>query len=241
VPLSYERLHYRAPARLTTSRPLFVDIAFHEWSDIGLELFGRLARFGYDLALVNGPSGLTEAGVPNFDEIDINRDKTVVARLNFYPTDWIEAGIAGALGAYAFQGGGRFRLAEADARVRRGPLDVWAEVDWRNADSEPCSFAADAACPATYAGDHGNKLGYYLLASYDLVRSRPYAHYLRPLVRFDAVSDLVAGVTTRRVTGGLDWSPLPHVVVKAEYQWRFGSGVLGVMSDGVMASVVADF
>ena len=241
VPLSYERIHYRAPARLTTSRPLGVDIAFHEWSDNGLEAYGRWGRLGYDVAVVNGPSGLTEAGIPNFDEIDVNRNKTLIARVNLNPVHWIETGIAGAIGTYDPEGRSAFRLLEADARLRHGAVDVWVEADYRNAHSEPCSPTEDATCPASYAGDHGNKLGYYVLASYAVVRGVPNVHYLRPLVRFDELDDLVDGSVQRRATVGLDWSPRPHLVLKTEYQVRFGPAGAGITSEGFMASVVGDF
>jgi hypothetical protein len=241
VPLSYERVHYRAPARLTTSRMLGVDLAFHEWSDNGLEATGRYGWFGYDVALVNGPTGLTEAGIPNFDEIDINRNKTVVVRLNAFPVSELEVGVAGAYGFYDAEGQRSFVLVEADARFRKGPWDIWFEADWRNAPSEPCSPADDAACPASYAGAHGNLLSFYGIVSYAALHGRPGIHYLRPLVRYDELHDLVDGAVERRVTVGLNWSPRSHFVLKTEYQLPFTQGQPAFTQHGFMASAVADF
>jgi len=241
-PFSYERVHYAAPVRLMTSRPFAADIAFHEWVDTGVEAFGRIGRFGYNLAVLNGPRGLTEAGIPNFDVISTHKNKTVLGRLNFYSTPYLEGGVAGSAGAYDPDSRRWFYLAELDARFRRGPLDVWAEVDYRAGDDEPCSAATQAGCDPSYVGDHANKLGYYVLVGYAVVEDSASAHYLKPVFRFDEIDDLKAHTAERRATAGLDWSPYPHVVLKSELQWIFAFGQPGLPSRaGFMMSAVADF
>lgn len=240
VPLSYERIHYAAPVRLLTSRPMMADIAFHEWVDTGLAVYGRAGWFGYHLALVNGPRGLTEQGVPNLDVVDNNANKTVVARLNVYPTPFLEGGVAFAAGTYDPADLRWFFLAEADARLRHGGFDVWAEVAYRRGDDEPCSGADDPGCDPSYAGDRALKFGYSLLVSYAVIQDAKLIHYLRPILRFDELDDLAAKTGKRRITAGLNWSPLPHVVLKSELQWTFAAGASGPVA-GVMASAVADF
>src|SRR5439155_23582426 len=126
-PLSYERTHYYAPVRLLTSRPLTADIAFHEWADTGVALFGRHGMVGFDAALVNGPAALTERGVALPDVRDNNADKTAVGRLALFPRAGVEAGIAGATGAYDPAGRRRFQLAEADLRAQTDRPAGWAE------------------------------------------------------------------------------------------------------------------
>ncbi len=241
APLSYERIHYAAPVRAMTSRPASIDIAFHEWVDTGVEAFGRLGRFGYDLAILNGPRGLTEAGIPNTDVLAVGQNKAFLGRLNVYPAPFLEGGLAGAAGTYDPDGRLWFYLAELDARLHRGPLDVWAEVDYRAGDDEPCG-AAQAGCNPSYAGDHANKVGYYLLVGYSLLQGAPHVHYLKPLLRFDEIEDLKAHTGQRRVTAGLNWSPAPHVVLKSELQRSFPLGQPGrESSSGFMMSAVADF
>jgi hypothetical protein len=240
-PLSYERIHYAAPVRVLTSRPYSVDLAFHEWVDTGVELYGRAGWLGYSLALVNGPRGLTERGVPQLDVVDDNQNKTVVGRVNVYPAPFLETGVAASAGAYDPDGKRWFYLAEVDARLRRGPLDLWAEADYRAGDDEPCSADADAGCNPSYAGDHAAKLGYYALASYAVVQGAPWAHYLKPVARYDEIRDLAAGTGKRRVAVGLNWSPYSHVLLKSEVQMTFAIGRETSSSYGAMVSAVADF
>lgn len=240
-PLSYERVHYAAPARLTTSRPFLADLAFHEWTDTGLAAFGRVGGFSYNLGVFNGPRGLTEAGIPSLDVIDNNPNKAVVARLNFSPGPFLETGVAGSAGAYDPEGRRWFYLAEVDARFRSGRWDIWAEADYRAGDDEPCDAAADVGCSPSYAGDHANKFGYYILVGYSVVKEAHYVHYLKPIVRFDEIDDLTAHTGKRRLTAGLNWSPLSHVVVKSELQWTFPVGTSLPQSQGLMLSVAADF
>lgn len=241
VPLSYERIHYAAPVRLMTSRPMMVDLAFHEWVDTGVAVYGRAGWFGYHAALVNGPRGLTEQGVPNLDVVDNNSNKTVIGRINVYPTSYLEGGVAVAAGTYDPADLRWFFLAEADLRLRHGRFDVWAEAAYRRGDDEPCSAADDPGCEPVYAGDHAHKFGYSLLVSYAVVQDLQFIHYLRPMVRFDELDDLAAKTGKRRITIGLNWSPLPHVVLKSELQWTFATAGSGGPSTGVMASAVADF
>jgi hypothetical protein len=240
-PLSYERVHYAAPVRLMTSRPMMVDIAFHEWVDTGIEGYGRIGDFGYNLAIVNGPRGLTEQGIANEEVIDNNRNKAVIARVNYYPAQTVETGIAATAGTYDPEGRLWFYIAEADARVRRGRWDVWGEAQFRTGDDEPCDSATDPMCDPAYAGDHARKLGYYVAASYAVLENARYAHYLKPIVRYDELDDLETKAGRRRVAAGLNWSPYPHAVVKSELQVTIPTDRMEVVGKGVMMSAVADF
>lgn len=245
APLSYERVHYAAPVRLMTSRPTMVDIAFHEWVDTGIEAFGRSGQLGYNLAVVNGPRGLTESGIPNDDVIDNNRNKTVIARVNYYPAASIESGAAASAGTYDVDNKRWFYLAELDARYRSGPLDIWGEAQFRTGDDEPCDASAMAVtavtCDPAYVGDHAKKVGFYILAGYSVIHGWQHVHYLKPVVRYDEVDDLTAKTGRRRVSAGLNWSPHAHVVVKSELQASFPIGGTGEASQGVMMSAAADF
>lgn len=240
APLSYERVHYAAPVRLMTSRPRMVDIGFHEWVDTGIALFGRRGAVGYNLAVVNGPRGLTEAGVPNQDVVDNNGNKTVIARLSFYPGPELELGVVAAAGTYDPADRRWFYLGEVDARLRHRAWDVWAEAQYRDGDDEPCDPAADAACSVEYAGERAHKLGYYVLVGYTAVQDRPHVHYLKPVVRYDELDDLTLDTSTRRITAGVDWSPRPHVVFKSELQATLATADTEG-SGGLMMSAVADF
>jgi hypothetical protein len=241
VPLSFERTHYWAPVRLMTSRPLLVDLAFHEWADTGVEVRGRYDWIGYDVAVVNGPFALTEAGIPTSDVRAINAQKSVVGRLEFFPITGLNTGVAYAQGAYGTDPDLRFELLEIDARFHYQRIDVWAEYDRRWGNDEPCSFATDSACNPRYSGDPARKEGYYLLVAYDVVRELSLINYVRPILRFDSIRNIDSQNGARRITGGLNWSPMPHLVLKSEYQRTLEFGQSQVRNDGFMAALVADF
>lgn len=239
VPVSQELLSYWAPIRLMTSRPLLVDIAFREWCDTGIELFGRRDWFGYNIGLVNGPQGLTESGIPFGDVRDNNRDKVPFARLNLYPAEGLEAGVAYASGAYDGRGGLKFRLVEFNSRLRHGPLDVWVEYDRRSGDDEPAPGTPGSE-PA-FNGDPARREGYYVQAAFEVLRRQKLVNYLKPVVRYERMEALASGAGARRLTAGVNWSPAPHLVIKTEYQWTTELRGASLRNDGAMISLVADF
>ncbi|MBI5836411.1 MAG: hypothetical protein HZB25_04115 [Candidatus Eisenbacteria bacterium] len=239
VPVSQELTCYWAPIRLMTSRPLLVDITFREWCDTGLELLGRQDWFGYNIGLVNGPQGLTESGIPFGDVRDNNRDKVPFARLNLYPVEGLEAGVAYSSGAYDSRGGLKFRLVEFNSRLRHGPLDVWVEYDRRSGDDEPAPGTPGSE-PA-FSGDPARRQGYYVQAAFEVLRHRKLVNYLKPVVRYERMEALASGTGSRRVTAGVNWSPAPHLVVKTEYQWTSELGGPRLRNNGAMFSLVADF
>ncbi len=240
VPFSFERVYYWAPVRLMTSRPYTVDIPFHEWSDSGVEAFGRLGMVGYDFSVVNGPFALTENGIPITDVRDTNRNKAVVGRINLFPVTGFQLGGAYASGKYDATDKLGYRLYELDARLHYDRLDLWAEYDRRTGDDEPCDSSV-VGCAPLFTGDPASKSGYYVLAAYDVVRAAPGIHYLRPIARYDTISNVESHSGKRRVTLGLNWSPKPHLVFKSEYQWSNDFGAPEAKDNGVMLAVVADF
>jgi hypothetical protein len=156
APLSYERTHYFAPVRLLSSRPLQVDIAFHEWSDTGLQAYGRVGLFSYALALVNGPLGLTESGIQLTDVVDNNRDKAFIGRLNATPLAGLELGAAWAQGKYddagrRHSGSSRPTCATDAGRSRSGASTISAGATTRCAPTirRGRRRAAARASPAT--------------------------------------------------------------------------------------------
>jgi hypothetical protein len=241
APLSYERTHYYAPVRLMTSRPMTADIAFHEWADTGLSLFGRVGPLGYEVAVVNGPFGLTERGIPVQDVRDNNRDKTLVARLDLQPVSGVELGAAAARGRYDPDRRLGFRALELDVRIRRAPFELWAEALGRDGDDEPCAFAPGNGCSPAWAGARARQRGFYLLLAWTALEERPLVHYLKPLCRVDEVQTPADGTRARRLSLGLDWSPLPHLLLKAEAQWKRERGQGERRDDGFQGSLVADF
>jgi hypothetical protein len=241
VPFSYERINYWAPVRLMTSRPFLVDIPFHEWSDSGLEVFGRMGMFGYDLSLVNGPFALTENGIPITDVRDNNKNKTGVARLNFYPLSSFQAGIAYGEGVYDSAGQLGYKLYEVDARFRKGPLDVWFEYDKRTGDDEPCVAAPLSTCDPLFSGDVAGKDGFYVAVTYNVLENVKHAHYLKPIIRYDQIRTLNPDQGAKRETVGLNWSPKPHMVLKSEYQWTQEFGQADLEDNGFMLAIVLDF
>lgn len=240
VPFSYERPRYWAPVRLMTSRPLVADISFHEWADTGIELHGRNKWVGYEFALVNGPQGLTERGIPSLEVRDNNSNKVPIFRLNLYPVKGLETGVAFAKGKYDREGKLDFRMFELDARFRRGRLDVWSEYQKRSGSDEPCSNEK-LGCDPSFSGERARKEGYYALAAYRVLGERKGINYLKPVFRFDRVKTMDTQSEVRRVSTGLNWSPVPHFVFKSEYQWNFEVKGPQLKNNGLMFSAVADF
>lgn len=244
VPFSYERTHYWAPVRMLTSRPLSVDVPFHEWADTGVHAQGRVKWLGFDLAIVNGPFALTENGLPITDVRDHNSNKTVIGRLNFYPVEQLEGGVAYAAGAYDKDSKLKYRMVELDARLRLAHFEVWTEVDRRFADDEPCSAATSVECDPLFTSEPGNRLGYYVLLAYTFEPKVTGMYYLRPVFRYDTLESnpgtaRVSG--TRRFTAGLNWSPRPNLIVRAEYQKSIEFGRPELDNDGATAALVTDF
>jgi hypothetical protein len=239
APISYELLNHYAPVRLTTTRPLIADIAFGEWSDAGVEASGRLRSVSWNLAIVNGPAALSEHGLSAAALRDNNDDKAIVARVSYEPFQGLETGAAGAYGHYDPRGRLAFRTVELDARLRRGPLDVWFEYQRRDGDDEPCAFAAGSECDARFTGARAGQQGAYLLAAYSVLEGRPWIQYLKPLARIELLEELHVRGRHYRTTAGLAWSPLPHVVAKAEYSRNQVRGEAGHYD--ALFSVTADF
>ncbi|MBI3609295.1 MAG: hypothetical protein HY204_01165 [Nitrospirae bacterium] len=242
VPMSYERTHYQAPVRLMTSRPLMVDVAFHEWSDTGLELLGTLTPSGdlirYDLSVVNGPRGLSEDGIPvslGEDNRDNNRNKSIVARVNIKPTTGLTFGTAYGTGKYDDAGKLGFKVIEFDGRYAIGRLDLWGEFMKRTGDDEP------GITPPFLTGTKADQQGFYLLAAYKALEKQPQLYYLMPMIRYDALKENVGSAGTERVTLGLNYSPKKHVVFKSEYQFTHETGQPQKKNNGAMLSAVIDF
>jgi hypothetical protein len=241
APLSYERLHYYAPVRLLSSRPFTAEIAFHEWSDDGVEAYGRIGWLQYEVALVNGPIGLTEAGIAPTDIRDNNRDKATVVRIAATPVAGLELGAAGARGKYDPDGRLAFRFLELDARLRLGRLDLWAEAIRRQGDDEPCAASPGNGCPAAYTGARAGQQGFYLLAAWSVVEGKALVHYLKPALRLDAYQLTSDRSGARRLTAGLSWSPVPHLVFRGEAQWTREFRQAQLRNDGFLLAAVADF
>jgi hypothetical protein len=241
VPLSYERTHYLAPVRPMTSRPFMVDVAFHEWSDTGLELFGSLTpRTGliqYDLAVANGPQGLSEVGLPQgigISDTDNNRNKTVVGRLNVNPIPGLTVGAAYATGEYDDKGKLGFKVFEYDGRYTVGRLDLWGEFMKRTGDDEPTAILP-------FTGTKADLQGYYLLAAYNVIENTPNFYYLKPIVRYDTLFENTTHNGEHRLTVGLNYSPKGRIVFKSEYQFTRETGQPQKNNNGAMFSAVLDF
>jgi hypothetical protein len=239
-----------APLNKLVSVPLpLTEILYEDWPDIGVEAYGILGRrpvnFSYDIALIKGPAGFTESDVLNTEN---NQSKMPVGRVGVIlalgEMGSLNLGGSAAYGKYDDANRNIIRLFGGDARLKLGDLDLRGELIARNGTD---ATAADSCggTPCTPARAHAH--GYYIQASYKILKDMPLIYSLEPVVRYDRSDFTDHGfpgtppdLVERRWTFGLNWSPYDHVRFKAEYQFTTETGA-SLRNDGVMLAAVADF
>jgi hypothetical protein len=249
VPFGIDKVEStKAPFNKLVSTPLVLtQLSYGEWSDIGINLYGKAPlnplTVAYDVAVLKGPNGLLQESLGNQDN---NKNKLVLGRvhlLNESSDDFkFSLGASGAYGKYDDTGSKLVRLLGADGKMQWRGLELRGEFVKRGGDdSTPADLCGGAACSLVMADGEG----YYLQASYLLLKDLPAVYALEPVVRFDK-SDLpdqsyTHPDTARRiVTVGLLYAPYPHLKFKGEYEMVKNDGT-DLHNDGMMFSVTADF
>jgi cell division protein FtsB len=238
LPVGFLNELHEPPVFLGSRRPDVEDrILPTTWSELGIGAFGNAGPFSYRAYLVNG---LDAAGFAGSEPLREGRqsgsnaraeDFAVTARLDF-------AGVPGLLvGASGYTGGsGQGREVDGrslDARVTL--LDAHAEWRWRGIQARALTARGsigDAAQVNALNGLAGNDsvgrrfLGSYVEAGYDVLFGRgsaslvPFARW----ERYDTQDEVPRGFRAdpandvRLWTFGLQYRPIPQVVVKADYQ-----------------------
>ena len=238
LPLGFINELHEPPVFLGARRPeVERRIIPATWRELGIGVFGDAGPFSYRAYLVNGldsegldaKAPLREARQGGAEASA--EDFAVTGRLDFTGVPGVLVGAAGYTGGSA-QGrevGGR----SFDARVTL--LDAHAEWRWRGFQARALAVRGTIGDPADV--DRANGLegeesvgrrftGAYLEAGYDVLSGRA-GGSLVPFVRwerFDTQDDVPAGFASdpandvRLWTLGVQYRPIPQVVVKVDYQ-----------------------
>lgn len=240
TPFGVEIRHYQAPVRKLVSRPLFPrEILFNEWLEVGINAYGTLGprplRVTYDVAITNGPKGITRADLQNRDT---NSSKAYIGRVSVIPRlakdVFLEVGGSFAYAKYDPASLLVVRHFGADATLRVMGLELEAEWMSRNGNDQ-------VGPPFVRA----RGMGYYLQASYRIRPDLPLVHYIMPVIRYDRSDFPDRNPTTqdtarRRWTLGVNYSPYNHVRLKAEYQF-VAENRSNLENNGVFLAAVVDF
>lgn len=227
-------------------------LPFH-WADVGIQFYNKvsikLMDIGYYLALVNGPSGLSEEDAATRVAGDNNKDKRFVGRVEFYPLEGLEFGVSHTTGKWDTAGENKLDFIGVDAMFNHGKLELTGEYIQGDVESDGnlndlFSTLDAGSCTANClsVGDF-TRSGYFIQASYTLLEKAHNINYMNATVRYDAFDrdDRVDDNNDlSRFTFGVGVSPYPHFLFKAEYQLVEEEGT-GKDNDGVMLQVVADF
>lgn len=232
APFGLEIREYQSPVRRLVSRPLITrQFLFNEWVETGLNAYGNLlpdspVAVTYDVAVVNGPGDNDGDGdsTPDIAQFksgdrnalqnrDNNSSRTLIGRLGV-PIRPImtDVGVSWAGGKYSSTGSAEdleWSQIGFDANFKLGGLDLRGEWVDRSTD------VIESGDVTEIKGD-----GFYAQASYRHHLNLPNVNYVEPVVRFDSIEpdgDKDDDERTQLALG-LNYSPWPHVVVRAEYQ-----------------------
>jgi hypothetical protein len=239
LPLGFVNELHEPPVFLGARRPEVEErILPTTWRELGLGVFGDAGPFAYRAYLVDG---LDAAGFSGPDPLREGRqggsnaraeDFAATGRLDFVGVPGLLVGASGYTGDSAQ--GRRSRGRRFDARVSL--LDAHAEWRWRGLAIRALGVRGsigDAARVNALEGLSGADsvpkrfIGSYLEAAYDVLFPRGGAASLAPFARwerFDTQDAVPAGFAADPAndvslwTFGLQYQPIPQVVVKLDYQ-----------------------
>jgi hypothetical protein len=211
-PLGRFNLIHDSPLNDLTNRPLVNrQIIPTTLSEAGMGFFGTIyptqaALVGYEIYLVNGFGGATEASIRSgrgSQKQDNNEEKSVVGRLNYSPLIGVDLGASLHWGAYDDDGDDNLTIAALDGSVNRGPWEVRGEF-------------ARASVDGAAAED---RFGYYAQAAYHflpgLLPQFPNSIFTATF-RYDFI-DLDVSEETR-YTLGINLRPEEDTVIKLDYE-----------------------
>jgi hypothetical protein len=239
LPVGFLNELHEPPVFLGARRPDVEDrILPSTWRELGLGVFGDVGPFAYRAYLVNG---LDSAGLEAEEPLHEARqggsnanaeDFAVSGRLDFVGVPGLLIGASGYTGNSAQ--GRELDGDSFDARVTL--LDAHAEWRWRGIQARALTARGsigdaarvNAANGLSGADSVGKKFtGSYVEAGYDVLFARGGRASLVPFARwerFDTQDEVPAGFAAnpendvRLWTLGLQFRPIPQVVVKLDYQ-----------------------
>jgi hypothetical protein len=219
------------------------------WRENGIGLFGDAAGLSYRAYLINGMDGVGggSSKAKGFGASGLRdgrqkgskavaEDLAVVARLDFVGKPGLIVGASGYLG----QSGQNNPPSSGTGSISARTVLTEGHVDWQFRGLSLRALGALAFVDDVVALNDVKQLtgvesigermyGWYVEASYDMLRSASTVHQLRPVARFEQVntqSRVPQGFAAdpandvQVVTLGAAWKPITNLVFKADYQLR---------------------
>ena len=216
VPFGWYNEANRPQTTVLVNSPLPVFHLFPtRWRDVGVQVEGKISGISYSLYLGNG---LTEAEnlslVPSFREN--NGDKGKGGRIGLELSESINFSYSRYWGKYDGAGERDIRLEAFDVRAALLGIDFEFERIWGKQEN-PEGFSS------------GEWIGYFILASFEIDRFRPYASYQEVDYRDDYhgpgfILDVSSGsgiiVDRSRWAAGLVYNLTETFLIKLEYDWN---------------------
>lgn len=228
------------------------DIMFGNWSEIGINLFGKLgSNLYYDVAVGNGMPNTLATGDSFFDSDgsltshseDNNHNKAIHSRFGFVSQNVFngELNLGFSYGAQKYDPADLKEMTHTGGDIRylhSTGFRIQAEYMVRDGDDDSPLLAA--------TGISAKAKGWYFQASKRFVSvNNEWVNYIEPVFQIDYI-DLNTGLandaTQKRTTAiGLIYSPEPFYMFKFEYDIVTETGGAAVDNNVFWASVVMEF
>lgn len=225
-------------------------IPFHN-ADNGIKASGRAGMLEYQVAVMNGASGLDEASGGDISSIgfaqDNNQNKRVVGNIGFNPVEGLNLGASYTTGKWDDANEADLNFWGADAQYQAGRLDLRGEYAQGDVEN-PVGAVGGITGPLTdnfgvlSLGDI-QRSAYFIQAAFKILDEQAGVQSLDLIVRYDAFDrdDRDDAGDRARWSFGLNAAPAPHFHFKAEYQKVDEKEGFEADNDGVMLQAVADF
>jgi len=223
---------------------------FHN-AENGIKASGQAGILGYEIAVVNGASGLDEASGGDLSSIgfsqDNNQNKRIVGNIEINPVKGLELMASYTTGKWddSNEADLNFWGVNADYHVGRFYLQgEYAQGDVEN----PIGAVGGITGPLTdnlgiMASGDIKRTAYFVQADVQILEDQLGVHSLDLIARYDAFDrdDRDDFGDRTRWSFGLNLSPAPHFHFKGEYQTVDEAEGFELDNNGVMLQAVADF
>ena len=227
------------------------DIMFENWSEIGINIFGKFGPgFFYDVALGNGMPNTMKTGDSFFDASDDltshsednNDNKALHTRFGFTSANFLDGDIS-----LGFSYGAQKYDPEEEKEMSHTGADLryLHKTGWRFQGEYMVRDGDDDTPLLTATGISAKALGWYAQVSKRFVtKNVSWMHYFEPVVQVDFI-DLNTNLNddSEKLTTafGFIFSPEPYYLLKFEYDIVDEKGGPDVDNNVFWASVVMEF
>ena len=227
------------------------DIMFENWSEIGINFFGRFSSgIFFDVAIGNGMPNTLKTGDSFFDATDDlqshsednNENKAVHTRFGFSRPDFLNGdfNMAFSYGAQKYDPAEEKEMTHTGADLRFLHNTGWrfqGEYMVRDGDDDTPLLAA--------TGISAKALGWYAQVSKRfIVENNEWINYFEPVIQIDYIdlnTNLNDATEKQTMAFGLIYSPEPYYLVKFEYDIVKEKGGPEINNNMFWASVVMEF